>query len=60
MGPQRYLIGFQQTGMQLAKVHDVFEDNFGEIEDCDVVLIDDPSVTERRRSSTTGVNSSAT
>jgi len=40
---RRYLIGFQHRGSQSAgKVQDVFEDHFGEIEDCDVLLIDDP------------------
>lgn len=40
----RYLIGFQQHGMNPvpAKINDLFDDNFGEIEDCDVLLVDDP------------------
>ena len=40
---QRYLIGFQQRGTPSpVKVENLFDDNFGEIEDCDVLLIDDP------------------
>lgn len=40
---QRYLIGFQQRGRHPpVKVKNLFDDNFGEIEDCDVLLIDDP------------------
>ena len=40
---QRYLIGFQQHGQDNTpvKVNRLFDD-FGEIEDCDVLLIDDP------------------
>src|SRR5215207_5766014 len=41
---QRYLIGFPHLGILAGSftVSDVFDDRFGEIEDCDVVLIDDP------------------
>jgi hypothetical protein len=41
---QRYLIGFPHLGIVAGSftVSDVFDDRFGEIEDCDVVLIDDP------------------
>ena len=41
---QRYLIGFQQHGIQSTPVtiNRLFDDNFGEIEDCDILLVDDP------------------
>jgi|ERR1043166_2330274 len=41
---QRYLVGFQQHGIQSVPVtvNRLFDDNFGEIEDCDILLVDDP------------------
>lgn len=41
---RRYLIGFQELGLdhEPVTVNRLFDDNFGEIEDCDVLLIDDP------------------
>jgi len=41
---QRYLIGFPELGLdhEPATVNRLFDDNFGEIEDYDVLLIDDP------------------
>ena len=41
---QRYLVGFQQRGTNCepARVGQLFEDGFGEIEGCDVMLVDDP------------------
>ncbi|MCH8211724.1 MAG: hypothetical protein IIB99_10175 [Planctomycetes bacterium] len=41
---QRYLIGFQEHGIQCTPVtiNRLFDDNFGEIEDCDILLVDDP------------------
>lgn len=41
---QRYLIGFQQHGTPDTPVSitQLFEDNFGEIQDCDILLVDDP------------------
>jgi hypothetical protein len=41
---QRYLISFQQHGIQSTPVtiNRLFDDNFGEIEDCDILLVDDP------------------
>lgn len=41
---RRYLIGFQQRGIETSPVtiNRLFDDNFGEIEDCDVLLVDDP------------------
>lgn len=41
---QRYLIGFQQQGIQTTPVtvNRLFDDNFGEIEDYDILLVDDP------------------
>jgi hypothetical protein len=41
---QRYLIGFQEKGHEIASVNvnRLFDDDFGEVEDCDVLLIDDP------------------
>jgi len=40
---KRFLIGFQQRGLPAkpALIRDLFEDGFGEIENCDVVLIPD-------------------
>jgi len=41
---QRYLIGFQQRGIPRTPVpfDRLFDNDFGEIEDCDFVLVDDP------------------
>ncbi len=41
---QRYLVGFQQRGIQSVPVtvSRLFDNNFGEIEDCDILLVDDP------------------
>jgi hypothetical protein len=41
---QRYMIGFQQHGVAdvPVTVNQLFSDNFGEIEDCDILLVDDP------------------
>lgn len=41
---QRYLIGFPHLGLpsEGSTVNDMFDDRFGEIEDTDVLLIDDP------------------
>jgi hypothetical protein len=40
---KRYLIGFPQRGIQSpVRVKDLFDGDFGEIEDTDVVLVDDP------------------
>lgn len=41
---KRYLIGFPHLGIHAcaSTVNDVFDDSFGEIEDTDVLLIDDP------------------
>src|SRR6185503_16548286 len=42
-GDKRYLIGFPQRGVsQPVKVEQLFNDTFGEIEDTDIVLVDDP------------------
>ena len=40
---KRFLVGFQQRGLPLKAVliRDLFEDGFGEIENCDVILIPD-------------------
>ena len=40
---KRYLVGFPQLGIQRpVRVKELFEDDFGEIDDTDVVLVDDP------------------
>ena len=41
---QRYLLGFQQHGIDNVPVtvNRLFDDNFGEIEDCDILLVDEP------------------
>jgi hypothetical protein len=41
---KRYLIGFQQIGIDKTPVtlNQLFDPNFGEVEDCDVILVDDP------------------
>lgn len=40
---KRYLVGFPQRGVaQPVKLKQLFDDSFGEIEDTDVVLVDDP------------------
>ena len=40
----RYLIGFQQRGKAVSPVRSdqLFDGKFGEIEDCDILLVDDP------------------
>jgi len=40
---KRFLVGFQQRGLPVkpAMIRDLFEDGFGEIENCDVILIPD-------------------
>jgi hypothetical protein len=42
--PERYLVGFQQHGIESrpVTVSRLFDNNFGEIEDCDILLVDDP------------------
>jgi hypothetical protein len=42
--PQRYLIGFQQMGIANAPIgiERLFDGDIGEIEDCDILLVDDP------------------
>jgi hypothetical protein len=42
---QRFLIAFQHHGIPSRRltVSDLFTDGFGEIEDCDVLLVDDPN-----------------
>jgi hypothetical protein len=41
---QRYLVGFQELGAAVKPIgmDDVFNGNFGEIEDCDIILVDEP------------------
>jgi hypothetical protein len=59
---QRYLIGFPTPGIETvpARVKELFEDCFAEIEDCDVVLIDDPKTYGPSEYSTTAANWSVT
>lgn len=40
---RRFLVGFQERGLDSkpSLIRDLFEDSFGEIEDCDVILIPD-------------------
>jgi len=40
---KRFLVGFQQRGLPVkpALIGDLFEDGFGEIENCDVILVPD-------------------
>jgi hypothetical protein len=40
---KRFLVGFQQRGLDFtpSMVRDLFEDGFGEIENCDIILIPD-------------------
>jgi hypothetical protein len=42
--PQRYLIGFQNPGLvnEGVTINRLFDDNIGEVEDCDFLLVDDP------------------
>lgn len=42
---QRYLIGFPRVGVhdELISVARFFDNDFGEIEDCDILLVDDPA-----------------
>jgi hypothetical protein len=40
----RYLIGFQAPGLDHTPVpvNRLFDDDFGELEDCDILLVDEP------------------